>query len=226
MLKVYDDKDIQSIANAIREKTGKEDTMKVSEMADEISNISGGGIAEKCDYIMFMPNYNTYIRTDIAITATMRIEVDFQEVAGGGSYGAIWGLLNSDSKGGNLARDSRKWYTATNNDEMSFGNVDLNRHNFIWHNKNNEYIMDGVVVGKSASIIPYLQSDLLTLGGRSGIYSYGFCGKIFSLKVINNNTDEVLHNLIPYRFKSGLGFLYDDITGKVYFTSYTIGGNE
>lgn len=38
-LKLYDDTDIQNIANAIRTKTGDTNTMTVSEMADEIENI-------------------------------------------------------------------------------------------------------------------------------------------------------------------------------------------
>lgn len=38
-LKLYDDTDIQNIANAIRSKTGDTNTMTVSEMADEIESI-------------------------------------------------------------------------------------------------------------------------------------------------------------------------------------------
>ena len=39
MNKLYEETDIQNIANAIREKTKSTDTYKVSEMADAISNI-------------------------------------------------------------------------------------------------------------------------------------------------------------------------------------------
>lgn len=42
MLKLYNDTDIQDIANAIRDKNGSSDTYLVSEMAQAISNISGG----------------------------------------------------------------------------------------------------------------------------------------------------------------------------------------
>jgi len=38
-LKLYNDTDIQNIANAIRSKTGETATMTVSEMAEEIENI-------------------------------------------------------------------------------------------------------------------------------------------------------------------------------------------
>lgn len=41
--KLYEEQDIQNIANAIREKNGSSDTYKVSEMPDAIKNISGGG---------------------------------------------------------------------------------------------------------------------------------------------------------------------------------------
>ena len=39
MNKLYEETDIQNIANAIREKAGTADTFKVSEMANAISNI-------------------------------------------------------------------------------------------------------------------------------------------------------------------------------------------
>lgn len=39
MNKLYEETDIQNIANAIREKAGTTDTFKVSEMANAISNI-------------------------------------------------------------------------------------------------------------------------------------------------------------------------------------------
>lgn len=42
--KLYEESDISAIATAIRGKNGSSDTYKVSEMADAISNISGGGI--------------------------------------------------------------------------------------------------------------------------------------------------------------------------------------
>lgn len=41
--KLYEEQYIQNIAEAIREKTGKTDTMLVSQMAEEISGISGSG---------------------------------------------------------------------------------------------------------------------------------------------------------------------------------------
>lgn len=42
MNKLYEETDIQNIANAIREKAGTADTFKVSEMANAISNIKSG----------------------------------------------------------------------------------------------------------------------------------------------------------------------------------------
>ena len=42
MNKLYEETDIQNIANAIREKTKSTDTFKVSEMADAISEIKSG----------------------------------------------------------------------------------------------------------------------------------------------------------------------------------------
>lgn len=47
MNKLYEETDIQNIANAIREKTKSTDTFKVSEMANAISNIESGN-AETC----------------------------------------------------------------------------------------------------------------------------------------------------------------------------------
>ena len=47
MNKLYEETDIQNIANAIREKAGTTDTFKVSEMADAISNIESGN-TETC----------------------------------------------------------------------------------------------------------------------------------------------------------------------------------
>lgn len=38
--------DLQAIADAIRNKTGKTDSMTLSEMAGEIAQISGGGVAK------------------------------------------------------------------------------------------------------------------------------------------------------------------------------------
>lgn len=45
MNKLYEETDIQNIANAIREKTKSTDTFKVSEMANAISNIESGNNA-------------------------------------------------------------------------------------------------------------------------------------------------------------------------------------
>lgn len=39
MNKLYEETDIQNIANAIREKAGTTDTFKVSEMAEAVANI-------------------------------------------------------------------------------------------------------------------------------------------------------------------------------------------
>ena len=57
MNKLYEETDIQNIANAIREKAGTADTFKVSEMADAISNIKTNNgntlISSKCFDIHF-----------------------------------------------------------------------------------------------------------------------------------------------------------------------------
>lgn len=45
MNKLYEETDIQNIANAIREKTKSTDTYKVSEMANAVSNIESGNNA-------------------------------------------------------------------------------------------------------------------------------------------------------------------------------------
>ena len=42
--KLYEETDIQNIANAIREKAGTADTFKVSEMADAVANIQTGSV--------------------------------------------------------------------------------------------------------------------------------------------------------------------------------------
>ena len=55
--KLYEETDIQNIANAIREKAGTADTFKVSEMANAISNIKTNNgntlISSKCFDIQF-----------------------------------------------------------------------------------------------------------------------------------------------------------------------------
>lgn len=57
MNKLYEETDIQNIANAIREKAGTTDTFKVSEMANAISNIKTNNgntlISSKCFDIQF-----------------------------------------------------------------------------------------------------------------------------------------------------------------------------
>lgn len=57
MNKLYEETDIQNIANAIREKTGTADTFKVSEMANAVSNIKTNNgntlISSKCFDIQF-----------------------------------------------------------------------------------------------------------------------------------------------------------------------------
>lgn len=47
MNKLYEETDIQNIANAIREKTKSTDTFKVSEMANAVSNIKADDINSK-----------------------------------------------------------------------------------------------------------------------------------------------------------------------------------
>lgn len=47
MNKLYEETDIQNIANAIREKAGTTDTFKVSEMADAISEIKADDVNSK-----------------------------------------------------------------------------------------------------------------------------------------------------------------------------------
>lgn len=42
-IKTIDTRDLSNIANAIREKTGKTQGLEVTEMADEIAGITGGG---------------------------------------------------------------------------------------------------------------------------------------------------------------------------------------
>lgn len=50
--KLYEETDIQNIANAIREKTKSTDTFKVSEMANAISEIkSGSGTNQIIDVV-------------------------------------------------------------------------------------------------------------------------------------------------------------------------------
>lgn len=46
MNKLYEETDIQNIANAIREKTGTADTFKVSEMANAVANIQTGSVGK------------------------------------------------------------------------------------------------------------------------------------------------------------------------------------
>ena len=57
MNKLYEETDIQNIANAIREKAGTADTFKVSEMANAISNIKTNNgntlISSKCFDVQF-----------------------------------------------------------------------------------------------------------------------------------------------------------------------------
>lgn len=57
MNKLYEETDIQNIANAIREKAGTADTFKVSEMANAISNIKKNNgntlISSKCFDVQF-----------------------------------------------------------------------------------------------------------------------------------------------------------------------------
>lgn len=57
MNKLYEETDIQNIANAIREKAGTTDTFKVSEMANAISNIKTNNgntlISSKCFDVQF-----------------------------------------------------------------------------------------------------------------------------------------------------------------------------
>ena len=47
MNKLYEETDIQNIANAIREKTKSTDTFKVSEMANAVANIKADDINSK-----------------------------------------------------------------------------------------------------------------------------------------------------------------------------------
>ena len=57
MNKLYEETDIQNIANAIREKAGTTDTFKVSEMANAVSNIKTNNgntlISSKCFDVQF-----------------------------------------------------------------------------------------------------------------------------------------------------------------------------
>lgn len=46
MNKLYEETDIQNIANAIREKAGTTGTFKVSEMADAVANIQTGSVGK------------------------------------------------------------------------------------------------------------------------------------------------------------------------------------
>lgn len=46
MNKLYEETDIQNIANAIRKKAGTADTFKVSEMANAVANIQTGSVGK------------------------------------------------------------------------------------------------------------------------------------------------------------------------------------
>lgn len=64
MNKLYEETDIQNIANAIREKTKSTDTFKVSEMANAISNIkTNNGTYQLIDTVIVGDAF-TYQLTD------------------------------------------------------------------------------------------------------------------------------------------------------------------
>ena len=61
MNKLYEETDIQNIANAIREKTKSTDTFKVSEMANAISNIkANNGTYQLIDTVIIVGDALTY----------------------------------------------------------------------------------------------------------------------------------------------------------------------
>lgn len=67
-LKLYNESDIQDIADAIRGKNGSSDTYKVSEMADAIDDIpTGGGGDVDIDTGTFTPSSNTL---DVTVNTT------------------------------------------------------------------------------------------------------------------------------------------------------------
>lgn len=57
MNKLYEETDIQNIANAIREKTKSTDTFKVSEMANAVSNIKADDVNSKVLNIIRTGNF-------------------------------------------------------------------------------------------------------------------------------------------------------------------------
>jgi len=67
--KLYEESNIQAIANAIRQKSGSSETMLVSEMASAIENIpSGGGVVKMLDRTLQKTKCEFYSDGELVIT--------------------------------------------------------------------------------------------------------------------------------------------------------------
>lgn len=89
--KLYEENDIQDIANAIRGKTGKSNTMKVSQMASEISGIETETAPKLQDKVI---TENGTYSADSGFDGLGSVTVEVAS-AGGGSGGGNPLIINS-----------------------------------------------------------------------------------------------------------------------------------
>lgn len=186
------------------------------------------------DYVYFDNEPNSGIKTDIRPTFNTRIEVDFlaistevTETVFGASTSVAVGSNNSARNNfyfgsGNNSSNPSMWCTSVNGDIIEFECSFNSKHTFVWNDQNHEHVLDGTVIGKSTATDINAPADLwIGQYSWSGSADCPLYGNIYSIKVIDNETNEILNNLRPI-----VNGFYDEISQKKYTNFYVVGRNE
>ncbi len=211
MKKLYEETDIQAVADAIREKNGSTDTYKVSEMAQAIRDI-GIHLYAGVDYIQ--ATGTQWIDTGVPEASNETINAHFYVDSASNDY-----VFGSQQNGNNMAYNSifRNRVIEYNWSELRFTDADdiiltesLNDSNItITVNGTTWTVATGNVIATTIKIFAIYRSDGVT------IRPYGGVVRCYYFQLYNNNV--LVRDYVPVvRIYDNAAGLYDKVGGKFY----------
>lgn len=217
--RLYNEENIQAIANAIREKNGSTDTYKVSEMAEAIDNIITDGnrlpnIYQEVEYIE--STGTQYIDTGIVadIQTELSMNININEVFIGWICGSRqasakqqYGILMIGSSTLRYDYGESSWNVDAPS-KIGFHNLTLSKISK-WDNLTNEFSYTGDLYNGNVYLFNLNNNGTPDANG----------GKYCLYKCTIKRNNEIIRDFIPcYRKADGEIGLYD-IKNKIFYTN-------